>query len=145
MKRTLFSIILIPCSLYTLSQTKDAICIQEDTVILKQDTTKQTLLTSVNLKYYIGKTVDELLQNDTIKTHESYWWTDEPPGKLESLNLTFARGLYLKIYPAKRKGQAVQFSITNDFDFEAFKKLKIQELVMDRDHFEEEVKNSKQK
>jgi hypothetical protein len=120
-------------------QSKDTIYVQGDTVILKKDTLMRNLLISVNLKNYIGKPVEELLQNDTIKMYKNYWWSDESPGKLQSLNLTFARGLYIKIYPVRKNGQAVQFSMTNDFDIEAFKKLKIQELIIDKDYFEEKV------
>jgi hypothetical protein len=139
MKRTIFFTTFFLCVLCAFGQTKDTIYVQGDTVLLKQDTTMRNLLMSVNLKYFIGKTVADLLQNDTIKMYKSYWWTDEPPGKLQSLNLTFARGLYLKIYPVRQNGQAVQFSMTNDFDLEAFKKLKIQELIIDEDYFEENV------
>lgn len=103
----------------------------------QKDCVKLNLLNSVNLKNYIGKTVEELLQNDTIKMYKEKWWEDEPPGKLQSLNLTFTSGLYLKIYPVRKNGQAVQFSVTNNFDFESFKKLKIQKLILDKDSIEE--------
>jgi len=64
---------------------------------------------------------------------------DEPPGKLQSLNLVFARGLDLLIYPIRKDGQAVQFSMQGNFDFNKFKKLKIDTLVIDRQFFEENV------
>ncbi len=121
------------------SQNKDIIIVQGDTVNLKKDTALRNMLMKVNLKKYIGKTVEELLQNSTIKRYKSYWWSDEPPGKLRSLNLTYARGLYLEIYPAEKEGRAVQFSKIKKFDFEAFKKMEIQDLIIDKDYFEKNV------
>ena len=128
-------------------QTKDTIYIHGDTVILKKDTVMRNMLMQVNLNNYIGKTVSELLEKDTIKMYNHYYWSDEPPGKLYYLSLVYARGLYLKIYPVCKNGQAVQFSETSNFDFEAFKKEKIEKIIIDRDYFEENVvkKYSKKK
>jgi hypothetical protein len=115
-------------------QKKDTFYVKCDTAILKKrDTEVRNLLMSVNLKNYYGKTVDELLQNDTIKMCKCYFWSHEPPGQLQALNLTFDRTLYLKIYPVRKDGQAVQFSMEMNFDFEAFKKMKIQELTIEKD------------
>lgn len=139
MKKIIFLTTFFLYVLCSFGQTKDTIYVQGDTVILKKDTLTRNLLLSVDLKKYVGKTVEELLQNDTIKMYKKNWWTDEPPGKLKSLNLTFARGLYLEIYPVRENGKAVQFSMTKDFDIEAFKKLKIQKLIIDREYFEENV------
>lgn len=119
-------------------QTKDTIYVQVDTVILKRDTLLRNLLMQVNLKNYVGKTVAELLDNDTIKLYQKYWWSTEPPGKLQSLNLTYAKGLYLTIYPVT-KGGAVQFSELMNFDFDMFKKEKIEAVKIDKSYFEENV------
>jgi hypothetical protein len=120
-------------------QTKDTIYVQGDTVILKRDTLMRNLLMLINLNNYVGRTVGELLQNDTIKMYQSRWWSTEPHGKLRSLNLTFARGLYIKIFPVETNGQPVQFSISSDFDFEAFKREIISMIFIDKNYFDENV------
>lgn len=67
-----------------------------------------------------------------------YWWSDEPPGVLRSLNLTYAKGLYLKIYVRNVRHQP-RMSLTHDFDFMLFQKETISDLVLDRDFFEKAV------
>ena len=118
----------------------DTIYVQGDTVVLKNDTLVRNLLLKVNLSQYIGKTVGELLENDTIKKYKRCFFMDEPPSVLSSLNLTFARGLYLEIraYPLK---YTPSFSETQDFDFNLFKKEKIRTLRIDKEYFEENVVN----
>jgi hypothetical protein len=111
----------------------------DDTIVLERDTTIRNQLIALDLSSFKGKTVEEVLQNEIIGKYKEYWWTDEPPGKLQSLNLTYARGLYLKIFPVRKDGQAVQFSETATFDFESFKKLKISELKIDMGFFEDRV------
>jgi len=116
----------------------DTIYVQGDTVVLKNDTLVRNLLLKVNLNQYIGKTVGELLVNDTIKRYKKYFFIDEPPCVLSSLNLIFARGLHLQIraYPLK---YTPRFSKTEDFDFNLFKKEKIRTLRIDREYFEQNV------
>jgi hypothetical protein len=112
--------------------------VQGDTVNLFKDTVIRNKLVGLNLYLFRGKTVKELLQNDTIKLYKQYWWTNEPPGKLRSLNLTYARGLYLSVFVDTLKYQP-RFSEWNRFDFEKFLKEKVSTVELDRDFFEENV------
>lgn len=134
--RHLFLITFLIIALDCIGQTTRS---KGDIVVLERDTVIKNKLMKLDLSKFKGLTVETLLQNDTIKMYKNYWWTDEPPGKLRSLNLTFARGLFLEIYPVRKEGRAVQFSETMTFDFEGFKKLRISELIIEKDFFEEQV------
>jgi hypothetical protein len=138
--RHLFLIILLLSALHSIGQKINH---DNDTIVLARDTTIRNQLIALDLSTLKGKTVETLLQNEIIGKYKEYWWTDEPPGKLQSLNLTYARGLYLKIFPVQKDGQAAQFSASGTFDFESFKKLKISELTIDKDFFEKRVKEMK--
>ncbi|MCC7297513.1 MAG: hypothetical protein IT244_04205 [Bacteroidia bacterium] len=135
MKRTLFFTFTFFTAYCSFGQTNDFSQIQHDTANLSPDTAIRNLLMATHLQAYIGKTVADLLQNDTIKMHTNYSWSTEPPWQLQSLNLIFAYGWNLKIYSARENEEDVQFSMTHEFDLEAFKKLKIQELIMVRNEF----------
>jgi hypothetical protein len=119
-------------------QSKDTIYVQGDTVILKKDTAVRNKLLTVDLKSYIGKTVGDLLKNETIRLYKSYWWSTEPPLKLYALNLTYARGLDVTIvvYPLKYQPR---YSETNKFSFELYKKETITNIKLDRSFFENNV------
>src|SRR4051812_28017667 len=105
MKHNIVLFFFILCACNTLGQAKDTLYVQNDTVILKRDTVIRNKLLLANLSSYIGKTVAELLNNETVRLYKKLWWSDEPPGKLSSLNLTYARGLYLRIYVSSLKYQ----------------------------------------
>ena len=108
-------------------------------IVLARDTVIRNQLMTLDLSKFKGQTVESLLQNEMVGNYKALWWTDEPPGKLRSMNLTYARGLYLEIFPVRKDGQAVQFSKTLNFDLEAFKKLKISEVIIDKEFFDERV------
>lgn len=112
---------------------------RNDAINLKRDTLIRNMLVNVNINNFIGKTVGQLLENDTIGKYKEYWWTNEPPGKLASLNLSYARGLSLVIYAYPLK-YTPSFSDKLEFDFELFKKEQIKKLEIDKDFFEENVR-----
>ena len=120
------------------AQTSEIIIVQGDTVNLAKDTIIRNKLVSLNLRQFEGKTVAELLKNDTVKLYKKHWFSDEPPLKLRSLNLTFARGLYLKIYFDELKYQP-RFSEFKQYSFEKILKEKISTIELDRSFFEENV------
>jgi hypothetical protein len=72
--------------------------VQGDTINLANDTAIRNKLVKLNLRQFNDRTVGEILKNDTIRLYKKYWFSDEPPGHLSTLNLTFARGLYLEIW-----------------------------------------------
>lgn len=133
---------LIICALFitdsALAQKSEIIVVQGDTVNLVKDTLVRNKLLNLDLRRYEGKTVAELLKNDTIKLFKNHWFSDEPPLKLRSLNLTFARGLYLTMYFADLKHQS-RFSKTGQHSFDKILKEKISKIELDRSFFEENV------
>ncbi len=96
------------------------------------DTLKYDLFFKIHLKNYIGKTVGELLENEGIKHYNDYYWSDEPPGKLNSLNLIYPNKINLEIYVYPLKFTP-SFSETNNFNIELFKKEKIIKLIIIED------------
>lgn len=126
--KTLFIIITLLTSITSFAQNSSQAAKEQKSGI-KDSVIIQKML-AVNLKRYRGKTIRSLLENDTIKLYNGYRFTDEPPGKLQSLDLTYPDGMVLIIYPYSKDGQAVQVSIQEQFDFEALKKVKIQKLVL---------------
>lgn len=114
------------------AQKEKAIVVQDDTINLSKDTVIRNKLVRLNLHQFEGRTVKQLLQNDTVKLYKKYWWTDEPPGKLQSLNLTFARGLYLQVFVDTLKYQP-RFSARMSFSLEKFLKEKVSSVELDRD------------
>jgi hypothetical protein len=96
------------------------------------------MLKELDLDKFIGKTVDELLLNDTVKLYTNYFSSDEPPFKLDHFNLVFANGLYLKIYSFDLKF-VERYSLERKWDFETFKKEKISKLVIDSYSYEQNL------
>ena len=126
----------ISCACF--AQQSKVFVVQGDTINLAKDTVIRNKLVGLNLRQFERKTVKELLQNDTVKLYKKHWWTDEPPGKLHSLNLTYARGLYLCVFVDTLKYQS-RFSESNRFSFEKFLKEKVSSVKLDREFFEENV------
>ena len=121
-----------------LGQKSEIIVVQGDTVNLAKDTLVRNKLLHLNLRQFEGKTVTELLKNDTAKLYKNHWFSDEPPFKLQSLNLTFARGLYLTIYFAELKYQP-RFSKTGQHSFDKILNETISKIKLDQSFFEENV------
>jgi pSer/pThr/pTyr-binding forkhead associated (FHA) protein len=136
------SILLIFYTLFLLNTAvgqKTAITIvQGDTINLAKDTVVRNKLINLNLLQFEGKTVAELLKNDTAKLYKRHWFSEEPPLKLRSLNLTFARGLYLTIYFAELKYQS-RFSKTGQYSFNKILRETISKIELDKNFFEENV------
>lgn len=107
---------------------------------MAKDTIVRNKLIHLNLSQFEGKTVSELLKNDTIKLYKNHGFSDEPPFKLRSLYLKFARGLYLEIYFAELKYEP-RFSKTGLHSFEKIQKETISKIILDRRFFEENVVN----
>src|SRR5688572_757231 len=97
MKRLLILITFFLFGYVSRGQSKDTTQYGKDKINLKRDTILRNLLVKVNLTRYIGKTVGQLLTNDTIKQFTRRYWSDEPPGVLDGLVLIYARGLSLTI------------------------------------------------
>ena len=135
----IFFLLLISCICNSVfAQKGKAFVVQGDTINLSKDTVIRNKLVRLNLHQFEGKAVKQLLQNDTVKLYKKYWWTDEPPGKLQSLDLTFARGLYLRVFVGKLKYQP-RFSERMSFSFEKFLNEKVSSVELDRDFFEDNV------
>jgi hypothetical protein len=134
----LFLLLASCCSNLVFGQKGKAIIVQGDRINLAHDTVVRNKLVRLNLRRFTGKTVKEVLQNDTVKLYKDYWWSDEPPGKLQSLNLTFARGVYLRLFVDTLKYQP-GFSERLSFSFEKFLKEKVSSVELDDDFFEENV------
>ena len=136
---SIFFLLLTSCiSNKVFAQSNKTIIVQGDIINLSKDTVVRNKLLRLNLRKFEGRTVKELLQNDTVKLYKNYWWSDEPPGKLQSLNLTFARGLYLCVFVDTLKYQP-RFSEWNRFSFDKFLNEKVSAVKLDRDFFEENV------
>lgn len=117
---------------------KDTIYFQNDTVILKNDISLLNRLMQVNLKKYIGNSVEQLLKDTIINQYKNFWWEDEPPCVLNSLNLTYSRGLYLKIYFKELK-YSHRFTEKCKWDFKLIKRENIGSLVIEKDEFIKDV------
>jgi hypothetical protein len=85
-------------------------------------------LIAVSVDKYIGQEVLYLFYNDTLRLFNALLWTDEPPGKLRSLMLTYSNGKSLEIRPLNSSEQPTQFDINRQFDLDKFKKLRIKEI-----------------
>jgi len=82
-------------------------------------------LNSIQLKDFVGQTVQTVFYNDTLRLFNDLIWVDEPPGKLRSLLLTYSSGQSIEIIPENNKNEPIQFDINRKFNLDEFKKLKI--------------------
>lgn len=85
-------------------------------------------LNSIQLKNFVGKTIQTVFHNDTLKLYNDLIWVDEPPGKLRSLLLTYSNGQSIEIIPENNRNEPIQFDINRKFNLDEFKKLKIKEI-----------------
>ncbi|WP_462253450.1 hypothetical protein [Ferruginibacter sp.] len=122
-------------TLNSIGQTKDSISIKYKDFILDRDTTIRNKLLKFDLNNFIGKRVNDLLSNETIAEYDTYWFSDEPPFKLNCLYLKYANGLYLKVFASSLRYQP-RYSKERKFNFELYKKEKISKIVLDRKWFE---------
>lgn len=120
------------------AQEQNIYVVKGDTVNLAKDTLVRNKLVGLNLRRFQGKPVAALLENDTISLYKNYWFEEEPPFKLNSLNLTYASGLYVKIYFKKLKYQP-RFSKTGKFSFQKIQKETIGAIQIERRYFEDNV------
>ena len=109
-----------------------------DTIVLSEDTLMRKQLSELDLNSFKGKTVEEFLTNETVMKYQRHWWTDEPPGKLSFLNLTYGPGLYLMIYSDGLEHQP-RFSETMGFDLEKYKLEKIRVIRLNAGWFDDKV------
>lgn len=103
------------------------------------ETPEQDIFLKVHLKNYIGKSVGELLKDNAIQNYNDYYWSHEPPGKLNSLNLVYSNKINLEIYAHPLKFTP-SFSETLNFNLELFKKEKITKIIIVNDSKETIVK-----
>ena len=83
---------------------------------------------SINLTQFKGNPAYTIFYNDTLIYFSDLIWTDEPPGKLHSLLLTYNNGKTLEIIPVVDEQHPRQFSEKRQFDMEKFKQMKIQKI-----------------
>lgn len=132
------SILIAVCGISLLFSCQE----KQSNLVCKLDIEKNNLDTvniQVNLKKYIGKTVGELLETDLVKHYKDYNWSDEPPGKLNSLNLNYQNEVNLQIYAQQLKFTP-SFSEINKFNIELFKKEKITKIIIEKNDIETVIK-----
>ena len=110
-----------------------------DTIILKRDTVIRNKLLQIDFNSFIGRKVQDLLNDETIGQYKTHFWSDEPPSILHSLFLTYAPGLYVEVIVNRLKYQP-QFSESREFSFELYKKEKISKINLNKRWFEEKIK-----
>jgi hypothetical protein len=84
-------------------------------------------LNSIQLKDFVGQTVQTVFHNDTLRLFNDLIWVDEPPGKLRSFKLTYSNRQAIEIIP-ENKNKPIQFDIDRKFNLDEFKELKIKEI-----------------
>jgi hypothetical protein len=72
--------------------------------------------------------VYNIFYHESLKYINGFLWSDEPPGKLRSLILTYSNGKSLEITPYTEGSQPAQFDINREFNLEDFKKMKIKKI-----------------
>lgn len=82
-------------------------------------------LNSIQLKDFVGQTVQTVFYNDTLRLLNDLIWVEEPPGKLRSLLLTYSSGQSIEIIAESNKNEPIQLDINRKFNLDEFKKLKI--------------------
>jgi hypothetical protein len=85
-------------------------------------------LEAVNISRLVGKEALYIFYEDPLRQFSSLTWTDEPPGKLQSLILNYSNGRSLEVVPVINKESPTQFDITRRFDLEKFKSMNIKEI-----------------
>ncbi len=85
-------------------------------------------LNSIQLKSFVGQTVQTVFYNDTLRLYNDLIWSDEPPGKLRSLLITYSTGQTLEIIPENNTNHAIQFDSNRKFSLDEFKKCVIKEV-----------------
>jgi hypothetical protein len=85
-------------------------------------------INSISLTKFKGSPVYSVFYSDTLIYFSDLVWTDEPPGKLHSLLLTYNNGKTLEIVPVVDEQHPRQFSENKQFDMEKFKQMKIQKI-----------------
>lgn len=83
---------------------------------------------SINLTQFKDKPAYSIFYNDTLIYFNDLVWTDEPPGKLHSLLLTYNNGRTIEVIPVIDEQHPRQFSEKRQFDMEKFKQMKIQKI-----------------
>lgn len=107
---------------------------------VKEDTTRKYYtnlidsLESVDLAFYLGKTVEELINNDIINTYKYEVWIDEPPGYLNYLCLVYSDKVLLQVKCDTLK-YTPRYS-SGAFDFESYLKEKITSVKLSSDPYQ---------
>lgn len=85
-------------------------------------------LEDVELNKLVNTEVYSIFYEESLKQINGFVWSDEPPGKLRSLILTYSNGKSLEITPFTEGNQPAQFDIKREFNLEEFKKMKIKKI-----------------
>lgn len=85
-------------------------------------------LENVELSKFVNTEVYNIFYNKSLKHINGILWSDEPPGKLRSMILTYSNGKSLQVTPYTEGNQPAQFSINREFNLEEFQKMKIKKI-----------------
>ncbi|MFM2385901.1 MAG: hypothetical protein RL660_658 [Bacteroidota bacterium] len=99
-----------------------------DSLVQKYKANLSTKINSISLTQFKGEPTYSIFYNDTLLYFSDLTWTNEPPGKLHSLLLSYSNGKILEIIPAIDEQHPRQFSDERKFDLDKVKQMKIQEI-----------------
>lgn len=93
------------------------------------DSTKMEILKKVDYSKYIGKSVGDILKNDTIKYFIDYMLIEGKPYTLSSLLLSYSEDVTLQIHVSQVKYQP-DVRYDGKWDYGLFQKEKISRIVL---------------
>lgn len=85
-------------------------------------------INAISLEPFRGSPAYSIFYNDTLVYFSDIIWTDEPPGKLYSLILTYNNGKAVEIVPEFDKDHPRPFSEKRVFEMDKFKEMKIKSI-----------------
>ena len=93
--------------------------------IVKKDSIK-IKLEEVYFENYCGKTLGELLENDTLKNYDDYYFIDEPPLKLSIVVFTYSNADKKLFFYVGEMEHQKQVNTEWNWSFELLKKEKVE-------------------
>lgn len=85
-------------------------------------------LEKIDLSKFENTEVYYIFYDETLKYISEVTWSDEPPGKLRSMILSYSNGESLEVTPHTEGNQPAQFDTKREFNIEEFKKMKIKKI-----------------
>jgi len=145
MKKITPVLVLLLVGIIAFGQKSDTLYNGSCGTIIKTDIDLKTTLQKIDLRQFTGKTVEEMLQNKTIKLYKEIgYFVNESTGEIESVSIIFAPGLQISIVSKPLKYTS-NFIKTLSFDFEQFKKETITTLALDTTLFDELISDNTNK